>query len=82
MVRSPCGAGQPFLLEGLIAPGICWILTAFAHGLLHLTLETLVSYVWRKIMTLTARAQPLLRLSAEFLKKLMLHSMTAAIIII
>lgn len=33
-------------------------------------------------MTLTARAQPLLRLSAEFLKKLMIHSVAAAIIAI
>jgi hypothetical protein len=33
-------------------------------------------------MTLTGQAQPLLRLFAEFLKKLMLHSVTAAIIAI
>jgi hypothetical protein len=70
-------------VEGTIAPITHWILSSLGLALLHLAVETAfsnLSKLWSKIMNPSPSPQRPLRTFAGFAKKLMLHTVTAAIV--
>ena len=70
-------------MEGTIAPITLWILSSLGLALLHLAVETVfsnLSKLWSKIMNPSAPTQMWLRKLAGLAEKLMLHTVTAAIV--